>query len=175
MPEFEKDPETGEVTVSFEEKPKDAAPKSVPPSRHRPLTRVPPLEDRLNEFFGKAIAQDDQGRTYYDGIAGLASMLDPFDAALIAGHAPTMAKAWSDLADESERVRRFLEMLLTGGAWGGVIVATMPVAIGILANHNMLPGNFLGQQEQPQEEHGDAVPSAAAGETPGTEPRDPRG
>lgn len=146
MPEFKRDPNNPEKFIAdFTEK-KDETPKSLPRVAE-PKVKLPSLEDRLVEFFGKANETDD-GFFYYDGIAGLVSLVHQGDGMLIAAHGPNMAKAWADLADESPKVRQVLEMLMTGGAWGGVLMAMTPVVMGIMANHGLLTRDFFGMNKE---------------------------
>jgi hypothetical protein len=163
--------EGGRPVIDKEKKKKEDSPPRSTPRRTRAtaLPTPPTLESRLVEFFGKGETTED-GFPYFTGIAGLASIVDPRDAMLIAGHGPTMAKAWADLADESPRVKRALEWLLTGGAWGGVFIATSPVVLGILANHNLLTRDMFGMGPATEE---NAEPVSDSTEQPGTAPRDP--
>lgn len=52
------------------------------------------------------------------------------------------AAAWANLAKESPAVRNALTRMMTGGAWGGVIVSTIMVAMPIAAHHGALPERF---------------------------------
>jgi hypothetical protein len=53
------------------------------------------------------------------------------------------AQAWIQLAEQSPRVRRFLESLSRGGAWSGVAAANAPILLAIMANHGINPLEFL--------------------------------
>lgn len=166
---FEKNEETGQYEVNFEKEAKDQAPKVL--DKFSATPKQPSLESRLVEFFGKANETDD-GFFYYDGIAGLVSLAHQGDGMLIAAHGPNMAKAWSDLADESPKVRQVLEMLMTGGAWGGVLMAMTPVVMGIMANHGILTRDFLGMNKEEDSTSGIQEPErdAPSGEQEVREP-----
>jgi transcriptional regulator with XRE-family HTH domain len=82
---------------------------------------------------------------FLPGVAQLAGAVGGApDEDLIRLHAASMAHAWAELADENPGVRRFLMGMTYGGAWRGVIAATLPVVLGLAGNHGIgLPG-FLG-------------------------------
>lgn len=65
---------------------------------------------------------------------------DEWAEAHITEHAPRLAEAWYKLAQKNPAVRRMLENLTTGSAWGGVAVATGVTVLPLLAHHNALPG-----------------------------------
>ncbi len=64
------------------------------------------------------------------------------DGQVIVQNAPNIADALSTLAKNDPRVAEALERLLSAGAYGGLITALMPVAIGIMANHGMIPAGL---------------------------------
>lgn len=67
--------------------------------------------------------------------------LMPFDAecaAAVMTSGEQCAKAWDELAQKNESVRRALAALTETGAWGGVIAAHMPIAVAVLSHH--MPG-----------------------------------
>lgn len=78
-----------------------------------------------------------------DALTGLAlpvALVNQADALAIVEHAEPIAYALDRLAKENPAVKRVLERLLTSSAWGGVIVAVLPLVIAIAGNHGMLPG-----------------------------------
>jgi hypothetical protein len=64
---------------------------------------------------------------------------DEWAAQFVSGHAPALAEAWYKLAQENVAVRRILERITTGTAWGGVIVSTGMVVLPLAAHHGILP------------------------------------
>lgn len=69
-------------------------------------------------------------------VAGLAvGMANQVDGLIITSNAHQFATALGKLADENEQVRRVLTGLVTGSAWGGVIMAAGSIALPIAANH----------------------------------------
>jgi transcriptional regulator with XRE-family HTH domain len=140
---------------------KDRAPRAVPPPG--PVTRgvdsAPwdaavrsQLEKDLRTLFaGEAFlvpvpVADANGDVAYrheeafaPGIAQLVGYADAYDGQVIAMNAPAMARAWAALADESPQVRRFLMFLTYGGAWRGVIAASLPVVYAIGVHHGLIP------------------------------------
>lgn len=97
-------------------------------------TRKPNLQKSLEELFSAP--------ALIYSMAG-----DEWAASHITTNAPVLAEAWYKLAQESPAVKRMLDRLTTGSAWGGVIVATGGMALPLLAHHNLLPaqvGAVLG-------------------------------
>lgn len=82
------------------------------------------------------------------GIAQVVGMVDKYDGRVIEVHAEAMAKAWADLAAENAAVRKFLMGMTYGGAWRGVIAATMPVVLAIAQHHGAGLPAFLGGPQQ---------------------------
>lgn len=74
------------------------------------------------------------------GIAQIVGMYDEFDGQIIQTYAPGMAKAWAELARVNPGVRRILNGLTYGGAYRGVMAASLPPIIAILAHHGAIPG-----------------------------------
>jgi len=84
------------------------------------------------------------------GLAQIVGFADPFDGRVIEMNAPQMARAWAELADESPTVRRWLILLTYGGAWRGVIAATLPVVYSIAVHHGLIPPVLGGAGAAPQ-------------------------
>lgn len=87
-------------------------------------------------------------------------------------NAPVMAEAWVKLAQESPPVKRFLDKITTGTAWGGVIVATGGFVLPLLAHHQMLPapiGAVMGRGGE-SEPRGPIVPPPPAPDDSGMTP-----
>lgn len=95
---------------------------------------------------------------FQPGIAQLVGYMDPYDGAVIQMNAAAMAHAWASLADESPQVRRLLLMLTYGGAWRGVIAATLPVLYAIGVHHGLIPPVLGGAGAAPQVAPPDGVP-----------------
>jgi hypothetical protein len=70
------------------------------------------------------------------------SLVDPFDGQTIGLNADKLAKAWADLAAQNPQVRKVLEGLLLGSAWGAAIGQTVMVALPIAVRHGYAPINF---------------------------------
>lgn len=100
-----------------------AAASSPPP---RPTSGGRTLQSRLEELLG--------------GLAlPYSAMGDDYAAQLIATRTPAIAEAWADLAKQNAAVKRVLERLVQGTAWGGVVLSSAGLAIPLLAHHNILP------------------------------------
>lgn len=84
------------------------------------------LKTRLEELFG--------GMALLPMAAG-----DHYSAHIIATRSGHLAEAWSDLAKQNPAVKRVLEGMLQGGAWGAVIMSTGAVVVPILGHYGFLP------------------------------------
>jgi hypothetical protein len=68
------------------------------------------------------------------------SFLDEYDGDIIHEKATIIAEAFVELSHHNPRVRKLLEQLVTGSAWGGVLmVLGTEVALPIAIHHGMLP------------------------------------
>lgn len=83
------------------------------------------------------------------GMAQLVGMVDEFDGMVIEAYGPGMARAWAQLAAENEMVRKILIGITYGGAYRGVVAATLPPVLAIVAHHGLMPQ--LGQGGQAAE------------------------
>lgn len=162
-PELERDDEQAGDAGDEQPAPgeRDRAPKPVrPPTGAAGLPAVPAwssevrnqLERDLRALFAGdtflvpvPVAQDDgqvvyrHEQAFMPGIAQLVGHADAFDGEVIRMNAPQMARAWAQLADESPRVRGILLALTYGGAWRGVVAATLPVLYSIGVHHGLIP------------------------------------
>lgn len=75
------------------------------------------------------------------------SVYDGWDGQVIALNAERLADAWCELAEQNPRVRKALERMLEGSAWGGAIGTTAAVAVPIAVRHGMLPPSLLQSVE----------------------------
>lgn len=103
---------------------------AVPPPLTQPGDgRARPLERRLQEFFGTIAL-------------GLQLSGDEFGATVVNRRAAELAKAWDRLARENPAVKRLLEGLLTGGAFGEAAMVTLGTLIPILWSRGLVPDSF---------------------------------
>ena len=83
------------------------------------------------------------GKQLYEFVSSLsvAVMLagDQHCADVLARNASPLAHAWDGLAQKNARVRLILETMVTGGAWGEAVFATLAVAVPIAQHHNIYP------------------------------------
>lgn len=114
---------------------KPESPPEEPPQREIPS---PPKPQRLRPAQLKTALED-----FFGGIA-VAVMFtgDDHCANIIATQAEPLAEAWAELAKKNERVRRVIEMMLQGSAWGQVITVTAATVIPIAAHHGIYPKGF---------------------------------
>lgn len=155
-PETEKAAATSEVASAVGAE--DAAPKrrGRPPgsknrSRRQEGENVP-LDPKLAEKLHASIVQ----------LALIVGVFNEADGQVIAQNADGLADGWANLAAHNPRVRRSLDRIMSGGAWGAALAPTAAVAFGIAANHGMIRVGFLGlggdvpMPETPVPDQGDA-------------------
>lgn len=106
------------------------APKSDQKSRKSSGGRRKNLKKPLEDLFATI------GTTVY--------AFNQVDGTVILQGAPNLAESLDALAREDERVRRVLERMLTGSAWGGVFMAAGAIVLPIMDNHNLLPVKIPG-------------------------------
>jgi hypothetical protein len=70
---------------------------------------------------------------------GVLAPMAPADAAAVKMSGPGMVQAWNALAQENAQVARGIEWLTSGSAYGAVVMATAPLVLQVLANHNRIP------------------------------------
>lgn len=107
--------------------------------------RASSLEARLTEFLGMASIP-------------FALQGDMYCASILASRTPTLAKNLTALADENPGIKRVLNKMMEGSAWGGVALSVVAIAVPIAQHHQLLPGSdpFAAQ-----------YPDLPAGITPG--------
>lgn len=132
----------------------------TPPKRRRRTTTVDPLADDSKAFSEPEPTEkaDAPLRTPGSPQSALQKRLEallvgfalPFAAAgdehcatIFVQRGPIVAEAWANLAKESPAVKRVLENLLKGGAWGGAIAATLSIAIPVAAHHGAPMPDFV--------------------------------
>lgn len=64
------------------------------------------------------------------------------DGTVISLGAPALIDAIIVLCQQDKEVRAFFLSLTTGSAYANVVIASLPIIIGILANHNLIPPIF---------------------------------
>lgn len=71
-------------------------------------------------------------------------ILNKTDGMAIVEGADALADALNRVAQDNDAVYRNLERMVTGSAWGGVIMAVGAIALPIAINHNLLPFDIPG-------------------------------
>lgn len=116
----------------------------------RKLTRDAPSNEELSDL-EKLTAR-------YRGLAKMAQMFHPKFAQACDAQAEDCAQAWFELAENNDKVRRWILAVLEGGAWGGVIAAHTPLIMAVIPeatlNRFFLKGMgmFARNAEQSQED-----------------------
>lgn len=122
--------------------------------RREPKKETPPLPP------GKPLVglQGKLERFFVSMALPFAAAGDMHCAAILAQRGPIVAEAWASLAAESPAVKKVLETLLKGGAWGAAISSTLAVIVPIAAHHGapipdfVSPVLFGTEQETRQEQ-----------------------
>jgi len=70
---------------------------------------------------------------------------------------PNLTASVVELCRQDKRAREFMLSLTTGSAYANVAIATVPIVIAILANHNLLPPIFGIAPQQTQSPNGTQV------------------
>lgn len=99
--------------------------KSTPQS-DRPKPRKGTLEAQLQDAFASLSLM-------------VAMTGDQFSADIVATRSEDLARAWSNLAEKNDAVKRVLKGILEGSAWGEVTVVSLSVAIPIAYRYNLVP------------------------------------
>lgn len=86
---------------------------------------------------GRALAKKLQGIIEF--AAGMAKIKEPFDGAVLEAGAPKLAETYAAVLERHPRAVAFLNQLETGGVYGAAAIATLTVALPILAHHRVLP------------------------------------
>lgn len=90
----------------------------------------------------------------------MACLVSPADGMTVIQGVPALSASLAKLAEENASIRANLERMLTAGAWSGVIAAVAPIAIGIAANHGLLPANVAAMLgSQPPADGGASAPN----------------
>lgn len=69
------------------------------------------------------------------------------DAGALAEHAPELSKAIVATAEQDERFARAVDKLLNTGPYAALVMAVVPLAAQIAANHKLLPVGFMGTED----------------------------
>lgn len=70
---------------------------------------------------------------------GVLATTSPADAGALKVHGPGVVEAFNQLAQENSKVAQGIEWLTTGSTYGAVVMATAPLIMQVMANHNRLP------------------------------------
>lgn len=128
-------------------------------------TRTPALEAKLQQFCAMpALA--------------FAAAGDQYCAEVWSARSDMLAASWYELSKQNAGVRRVLEQLVEGSAWGGVVMSTLAISLPIAKHHGLYRGpdpfaNFLPGPPAPPTPHGDGRTGGPAGGMQWT--RDPAG
>lgn len=87
------------------------------------------------------------------------------DGELIASRADVLAAEWAKLAAVDPKVRKALEGLSTGSAWGGVVITHAMLLFAIARNHQANPGPERAPRTPRQRRQRDRKPAQMAPES----------
>lgn len=90
------------------------------------------------------------------GVYALAGMVTSIRCQVCGEHILTSAEdradEWIALAEKNPSVKRALETLVSGSAWGGVVVGNIMVVLPVLIHHGVLPASVM-RAFVPMEQH----------------------
>lgn len=109
-----------------------AAPDKSPKATSKPTPRRASLESRL----AGSIASLGTSVAVAGAVAGDAVVQDGL---LIVQSAPALAGALDKIARDNPAIAASLERMLTAGVWSGLVVALLPLLVGIAGNHGLIP------------------------------------
>lgn len=129
----------------------DTAPRTRTTQRRARVAAAPPRRT------SKPKQAKQQGPDYRPGIVGIAQLIAAplmvagiskpalrADAAAIVLHAEGIAEAMQQTAEQVPQFGAVLDKILSVGPYGALLAATMPLAVQLAANHNVLPGAVAG-------------------------------
>lgn len=97
---------------------------------------TPPAPDPVDMVKERKLGKLGKSLQNTYGMIGMTlSSVDPHCGGQILMNAENMAMAMEDLARENQSVRRVLNKLMEGSAWGMVVAAHMPVITAVAAHH----------------------------------------
>ena len=81
--------------------------------------------------------------TAFGGAILVTSGFNATDAMIISNSSTAIIDSVIALCQQDKKVRDFMYQLSATSAYAGVVIATMPMVIGILANHKLIPPLFM--------------------------------
>lgn len=114
-----------------------------PRARRKPTSRQAPTPRTSSASLEKRLTQT------FTTIAVLVSAFDPVCGATVNERASDLAGAWARLAAQDPRVRKALEALMSGGAYGEALFMTALTIIPILRHHGLLAFDIGGMFGEP--------------------------
>jgi hypothetical protein len=97
---------------------------------------------------------------YRQGITGAFQIISlplafaaPADAAAITAHAPTIAEALNDLAQDRPEVAAVLDRILAGGPYAALFAAMLPLGVQLAHNHGLIPEQMASQMGATPKRH----------------------
>jgi hypothetical protein len=82
-------------------------------------------------------------KSLLDDLAGIVTLVNPDDAAILAANSDKLATAYDPVVARHASLKRAVDTLTGLSSGGGAIAATIAVALPILAGHNMLPARLM--------------------------------
>jgi hypothetical protein len=101
-----------------------AKPDTAPRGPGRPA-KFDKMEEGLTETFSM--------------LALAVGMFDTYDGIVAVGQAPSLAKAFRDLAEKDPKIEKALTSLMSAGAYSQLIATVAGIAIPVLVNHGVIP------------------------------------
>lgn len=93
---------------------------------------------------GRALPFENKLKELLIGVGTVMSFKDEYVGTVMQNQAPEIAYGWAKLASEEPRVKRALEVLLTGSAWQEAIMPTATLAIAVLWHYGIFVPDKIG-------------------------------
>lgn len=121
----------------FPEPDGEPEPELEAPARKTPARRKPAAKPRAASA---PTSLQGQLRELIEAVGGAISFINPEDGRIVTVQAEPLASALDRLAKQNPNVRRVLQGLLVGGAWGEVLsIVVIGILFPIASNHQALP------------------------------------
>lgn len=126
-----------EPKASGKKPPKTSGPKSEPSGESSPWKTN---SEGRRERSGRSLPYEVRLREFFAGLSGVAAIAgDGFTGAAIEAKSEELAYGYAKLAQADPRVKRVIQFLMEGSAWGEAIIPTVGLAIVVGWHYGMIP------------------------------------
>ena len=132
----------------------DAVPADKPPTKpSRGRAEKPAASSRMKARTSTA-SLERQLKELFTTVGGIVVMFDDVCGPVVIDNSERLAAAWAKAAEQNPRLKKMLESLLSGGAYGEVVIVTFMTLLPIFVHHGLVPPGLFGTAQE--EEYADA-------------------